>query len=110
MDDYGSALLHVIHNVYKPQVLADNAIPDTIIPSSLLPSTHQLGTTPSAPSNPTKIIKPCAKRGIGNQCCSVCQLVGHNSEYLFPFCCTYIFNLLYRIEFTVPKEVIKLSS
>src|SRR5260370_1528541 len=110
MDDYGSALLLVIHNVYKPQVLSDNAIPDASITSSLLPSMHQPGTTPSAPSNPTKIIKPHVKRGTGNQHCSVCQLVGHNSEYLFPFCCTYIFNPLYRIEFTVPKEVIELSS
>src|SRR5260370_314082 len=89
MDDYGSALLHVKHNVYKPQVLSNNTIPDTSITSSPLPSTHQPGTTPSAPSNPTKIIKPHVKRGIGNQCCSMCQLVGHNSEYYGPPIDTY---------------------
>src|SRR5260370_16741272 len=54
MDDYGSALLCVIHNVYKPQVLSNNAIPDTSITSSLLPSIHHLETTPSPPSTPPK--------------------------------------------------------
>src|SRR5258708_3014763 len=87
MEDYGSALLRVIHDVYKPEVLSPIINPDGAIidpgttNTSSLPSMHQPGTALSAPSNSLRVIKPWAKRGIGTQCCSACQLQGHNSEY-----------------------------
>ena len=85
MEDYGSALLGIIHSVYKPEELSleDGAIIDPDTSNTPLPSVHQMGTAPSASSNPTKIIKPHAKRGTGTQRCSACQSLGHNSKYLF---------------------------
>src|SRR5260370_39920524 len=55
--------------------------------SSPFPLEHQSGT---APSNTTKTVKPCTKKGIGSQHCGMCQMLGHNSKSLFPLSCRYL--------------------
>ena len=107
MEDYGSALLDVIHGIYKPKPSSDSRDddnPDNSNPLSPSSSTHQPGTAPSASSKSMKISKQHMKRGIGTQHCSACQMVGHNSESLFLLGCRYLFNLDVESNSHCPKK------
>src|SRR5258708_8322528 len=79
MDDHGSTLLSIIHDVYgAPPLVLNCSLGDAEISEGQPPS------GPSTVSNSKSHTTPRIKKGAGSQRCSTCQSLGHNSKYIRP--------------------------
>ena len=82
MDDHGSALLSIIHDVYGPPPLGDPedvGISETEPPSGSSATSDILNA-----SNSKSHAKLRVKKSAGKQRCSACRGLGHKSKYIAP--------------------------
>ena len=75
ISDYGHALLELIHHVNTPEMSAPISVKDGIGQ----PDAEKLDNQVSSKSS--RGGKERIKKGPGNQCCSACGTLGHNSKF-----------------------------
>ena len=85
MDDHGSTLLSIIHDVYGPPplILNSNLGDAEISKGQLLAGSSTMSNVVNT-SNSKSQTTLRVKKGAGSQRCSACRAVGHNSKYITP--------------------------
>ena len=85
MDDYGAALLTIIHDVYGPPTVLNGNMGNVGISEANPPSASAASIVAITPSDSKTHLKLQVQKGMGSQQCSTCQAPGHNSTYIVPY-------------------------